>query len=58
MNAHSGTFQSGAQHRQNRAFTVGSGDVDHGWKPVLRIAEGVKQAPHAVEGQVNDFRMQ
>ena len=48
-------FEPRADHRQGGAFAIRPLHMDHRGQLVLRIVQRLKQTPHAIQRQVDDF---
>ena len=51
-------LQTRADHRLTGTFAIGSGDVDHRWQAVLRVAKRIQQPPNAVQCQIDHLGVQ
>ncbi len=51
-------FEARADHRDGRSLAVGARDMDHWRDAPLWVAERVEDAPHPVQRQVDDLRVE
>src|SRR5262245_6575441 len=58
MGREPGSLDDGPAIGHHRALAVGAGDMDDRRHPALRTAEPLEQAPHALELEIDDFRVQ
>src|SRR5581483_4176566 len=58
VHAVAGGLETGAERRHRRTLAVGAGHVDHGRQAALGISEGRQQPLDAVEGEVDELRME
>ena len=53
MDAQTRRLQDCPQEGDGRAFAIGAGDMDHWRQAALGVAERVKDAPHAIEREID-----